>query len=168
MKKEIQHDRLAQLGEELLREFEAVQPQPVPVEFDRKCREIIVRERKSPVRQAILWTARAAVLVFALIGLVTVAVLSVDALRTPVMHFAAAYLEPESYLEEEREKTAEYTQISFAKADNTTLSVYYDGEDGYQILCSDEFGQRLYNFLSPSIDEAFFQALGVQLVATEE
>ena len=161
MKQEIQHDRLAQLGEELLREFAAAETVSVPAEFHRKCREMI--GRKKPFRQAVLWTARAAVLAFALLGVMTVAVLSVDTLRTPFIQLAVECFPPE-----QEEEMTEYRQISYIATDNVELGVYYDGEASYQLLWSNEYGQRLYNFQSPGMDEAFFHDLSAQLTAAEE
>ena len=170
MKHDAPNDRLAQLGEELLREFETAQPEAISSDFDRKCREAICREKKNPVIQILRWSARAAVIVLALVGAVSVAVLSIDSLRTPFMEFALTHFapEPEIRLEEPEEEPVDFKQISYASTDNMTLSVYYDGEDSYQILWADEWGQRLYNFQAPELDEDFFRNLGAKLDTAEE
>ena len=170
MKHDAPNDRLAQLGEELLREFETAQPEAISSDFDRKCREAICREKKNPVIQILRWSARAAVIVLALVGAMSVAVLSIESLRTPVIEFALAHFtpEPEIRLEEPEEEPVDFKQISYASTDNMTLSVYYDGEDSYQILWADEWGQRLYNFQAPELDEDFFRNLGAKLDTAEE
>lgn len=166
MKQETQHDRLSKLGEELLQEFDAVQAPIIPAEFDWKCRKLI--GRRNQTGRLLFWVARAAVLAFALVGMLTVAVLSIRGLRTPLIHLAMAHFAPESHLEEQKESLPKYEQISYTTADNTTLSVYCDGKNSYQILWSNEFGQRRYNFLSTDIDEAFIRELESQLADIEE
>lgn len=169
MKHEMHNDHLAELGKELLEEFEAAQPEKIPAALDRRCRETLSRERKNPVIQVLRWSVRAAVIVLALVGAMSVAVLSIDGLRTPFMEFAIAHFSPEPEVRlEEPEEVAEFKQISYAATDNMTLSVYHDGEESYQILWTDEWGQRLYNFHAPDLDGDFFLNLGSKLSAAEE
>lgn len=83
-------------GERLLREFEAAQQDgdlpEIPAELDRKCRKLINdafvhQERRTWLKQIGHFTAKAAVVVLVMLGLSTVTVLSVDAIRTPVLNF---------------------------------------------------------------------------------
>ena len=159
-----EHENLARLGEELLKEFEAAEKTPVPAEFDRKWRHALRREKKRPVAQILRWTAAAAVLAFALVGMLTVAALSIESLRTPLARFAASYLAYEEEIRlEEPEEYREYRQVSYLGTDSVALEVRTDGNDNYQLLWSNEQGMRLYNFHAPELDEAFFQDLGEQL-----
>lgn len=83
-------------GARLLQEYEtAVQnaclPE-VPSELDEKCRKLIEKsfakqEHKLRINRVRRFAAKAAVIVFTLLGLSTVTVLSVDALRIPVLNF---------------------------------------------------------------------------------
>lgn len=158
-----QQERLAQLGEELLREFESAEKVPVPAEFDRQWRRTL--RGKKPVLKILRWTAAAAVLAFALIGVLMVTALSVESLRTPLIRFATAYLVPaEEIRMEEPEEIAEFRQISCMDTENAALTVYYDGNDNYQLLWANETGQRLYNLHSPELDEEFFKDLGEKLM----
>ncbi len=163
MNRETKHDLLAQLGEELLREFEETKKTEVSAEFDRKCRDMLCKKKEKPVCQFVWWTAQAAVAAFALVGVMTVAMLSVGILRNGFFRFAAAQL-----AQEQEETVTEFEQISYAQADNMAMSVYYDGNENYQILWSNEFGQWVYDFRAQGIDEALFRDLGNQLVAAEE
>lgn len=161
-----QHENLAQLGEELLQEFEAAGNVPVRAEFDRQWRRTLGREKKRPVLRVIRWTVRAAVLAFALVGALTVAALSVESLRTPLIQYATLHFAPEEEIRlEEPEEFREYHQISCMDAENMALTVYYDGKDNYQLLWANELGQRLYNLHSPELDEDFFQDLEEQWAA---
>lgn len=81
MNQKNQHEYLAQLGEELLKEFETAEETQVSAEFDREWRHNLRREKKHPMMRVIRWTATAAVLAFALVGVLTVATLSIDSLR---------------------------------------------------------------------------------------
>ena len=156
-----QHDRLAQLGEELLREFDATQTPKVSAEFDRRCRNALFWRKEKSICQFARWTAQAAMIIFALIGAMTVAVLSIGPLRNELIRHAAGWFAPV-----QEEHTAEYVQISHAQMDNAALTVYYDGTENYQILYSDEFGQQQYNFRSESMEEDFFRDLGRRLNTT--
>lgn len=161
MNHEIEHNRLSQLGDELLSEFENGQRVEIPVEFDRKCRKLFRQERKNPVFQILRWTARAAVLVFALIGVMTVTVLSDSSVRNGIVQFAAEYYAPQDELET-------YEQICYTQTGNAAMSVYYDGKSSYQILWANEYGKQLYDFSSYRADETFFHELSSQLTASEE
>lgn len=164
-----QHDNLARLGEELLKEFEATEKEPVPAEFDREWRSNLRRQKKQPVLRVICWTAKAAVLAFALVGVLTVATLSIDGLRKPLLEYAAQRFEQEEEIRlEEPEEMPDYHQISYLDTDNIALAVYSDGNDNYQLLWSNEFGQRLYNLHSQELDVEFFQELGEQLKSAGE
>ena len=160
-----QHENLAKLGEELLNEFETAEKTQISAEFDREWRHNLRREKKSPVLQVIRWTATAAVLVFALVGALTVATLSIESLRTPLVQYAALHFAPEEEIRmEEPEEIAEFRQISCMDTENAALTVYYDGNDNYQLLWANETGQRLYNLHSPELDEEFFKDLGEKLM----
>ena len=163
MNQETQRNQLAQLGEELLREFAETQKSEVSAQFDRRCRDTLFWKRETAVCRFTRWTVWAAVTVLAVIGLLSVAVMSVRPLRGEVgrLMVERSWMEPE-------ENVREYRQISSAKADNTTVTVYYDGEENYQILLSDEYGQRVYDFSSYGMDEEFVKSLGARLVAAEE
>ena len=164
-----QHENLAKLGEELLNEFETAEKTQISTEFDREWRHNLRREKKSPVLQVIRWTATAAVLVFALVGALTVATLSIESLRTPLVQYAALHFAPEEEIRmEEPEQFSEYQRISYMDTENVVLSVYYDGLENYQLLWADEMGQRTYNFCSPELDEEFFWDLGEQLMSADE
>ena len=161
-----QHENLAKLGEELLNEFETAEKTQISAEFDREWRHNLHREKKSPVLQVIRWTATAAVLVFALVGALTVATLSIESLRTPLVQYAALHFAPEEEIRmEEPEEIPEYRKISYLGTENMALEVYTDGNDNYQLLWANELGQRLYNFHAPQLDEEFFQNLGEELGA---
>ncbi len=163
MNHETQHEGLAKLGEELLREFDAAQTPVVSVEFDRKCQKMFFPERKKSAWLFARWAVRAAILALALVGAMTVLVLSIGSLRNAFVQLTVAYHTPE------REETmAEYRQLSHTATDNAAFAVYYDGEDSYQIRWSNEFGQRVYTFCSQDMDEAFFHDLGAQLAVTEK
>ena len=157
-----QHDNLAQLGEELLKEFEAAEKTPVPDGFHSHWRQSL-RRRKRPVLQAIRWTAAAAVMAFALVGVLTVTVLTSERLRTPLLQFAAAHFVPE-----EPEEFPEYRQISSVDGENMALTVYFDGVDSYQLLLGNEMGLRQYNITAPELDEDFFRDLGEQLLEAKD
>ena len=163
MNRETQHNQLAQLGEELLREFEETQTTEVSVDFDRKCRDTFFWKRDTAVCRFTRWTAWAAVTVLAVIGLFSVTVMSVGTLRGEFIRLMV-----ERSDREPEETVTEYRQISSAKTDNTTVTVYYDGEENYQILLSDEYGQRVYDFSSYGMDEEFVKSLGARLAAAEE
>lgn len=169
MDQQNEYENLARLGEELLKEFEAAEKAPVPAEFDRAWRHALRREKRRPVAQLLRWTAAAAVLAFALVGMLTVAALSVESLRTPLLRFAASYLASgEEVRLEEPEEYREYHQISYLGTDSVALEVRTDGNDNYQLLWANEQGLRLYNFHAPELDEEFFRDLGEQLGVTVE
>ena len=166
MNQKNQHDNLARLGEELLKEFESAEIAPIPTEFDREWQSALRRKKKQPVLRVIRWTATAAVLAFALVGVLTVAALSIDSLRTPLVQYAALHFAPEEEIRmEEPEEIPEYRKISYLGTENMALEVYTDGNDNYQLLWANELGQRLYNFHAPQLDEEFFQNLGEELGA---
>ncbi len=169
MKHKEQHDGLTRLGEELLKEFEAAEKVQVSPEFDREWRGNLSREKKHPVMQVVRWTATAAVLAFAMVGVLTVAALSIDSLRRPLLEYAALhFVQEEEIRVGEPEGIPEYHQISYLGTDNIALEVYSDGNDNYQLLWSNELGRRLYNFYSPELDEEFFRDLGEQLLPAED
>ena len=155
------HDNLSRLGEELLQEFDA-EKTVIPAEFDQKCRNMLQPKKKLTAWQVVRWASRAAVLVFALIGMMTVTVLSINPLRSHVLQLAAECEMPEE------EEWSEYQQISYAQTGNAAMSMYYDGKSSYQILWANEYGKRLYDFSSYSADETFFHDLSAQLNAMEE
>lgn len=164
-----QHENLARLGEELLNEFESAEIAPIPTGFDREWQSALRRKKKQPVLRVIRWTATAAVLAFALVGVLTVAALSIDSLRKPLLEYAAQRFEQEEEIRlEEPEQFSEYQRISYVDMENVVLSVYYDGLENYQLLWADEMGQRTYNFCSPELDEEFFWDLGEQFMSAEE
>ena len=165
---ETQHNSLEQLGEELLQEFDETRRIPISFEFDRNARKTIGYKPQSPIRRAAYWTLRTVVLAFALIGVLTVATLSIDSLRTPVLKLAAAQVAPDWEPYSEPEEIAEFKQISHAVSGNTVLIVFYDGVDQYQILVANEYGQQRYDFQSTSLDETSILALGHQLIATDD
>ena len=160
-----QHENLARLGEELLKEFETAEKTKISTEFDRAWRHNLRREKKRPVLRVIRWTATAAVLAFALVGVLTVAALSIESLRTPLVQYAALHFAPEEIRLEELEEIPEYRKISYLGTENMALEVYTDGNNNYQLLWANELGQRLYNFHAPQLDEEFFQNLGEELGA---
>ena len=164
---ETQRNCLEQLGEELLQEFDEARNTPISFEFDRNARKLIEKKQKSSVSHAVFWVARAAVFAFALVGVLTVAALSIDSWRTPLFKFAAAQVAPlqATYPEEE---PLEFQQISHATTDNATLAVYCDGNDRYQLLWADEFGQRWYYFQSSNMDAASILSLCQQFASNEE
>lgn len=168
MKNETQHEHLAQLGEALLQEFDEAQHAPVPFEFDRKARKMIEKKQKTIAGRAVFWTLRAAVLIFAFIGVLTVAVLSVDSLRTPLFQFASAQVTPEPENIPEDGEPLQLQHISHATTDNATLAVYYDGNDRYQLLWADEFGQKWYYFQSSNMDANTIIALCQRFASNEE
>ena len=76
--------------------------------------------------RVIRWTATAAVLAFALVGVLTVATLSIDSLRKPLLEYAAQrFVQEEEIRLEEPEQFSEYRQISYMDTENLVLSVYY-------------------------------------------
>ena len=169
MNQKNQHDNLARLGEKLLKEFEAAEKIPISTEFDREWRHNLRREKKNPVLRVIRWTATAAVVAFALVGVLTVAALSIDSLRKPLLEYAAQRFEQEEEIRlEEPVQFSEYQRISYMDTENVVLSVYYDGLENYQLLWADEMGQRTYNFCSPELDEEFFWDLGEQIMSADE
>lgn len=164
-----QYETMAQLGEALLREFEGAQKIPVSAEFDKKWRSNLRRKKTRAALCFVRWTAAAAVLAFALVGMLTVAALSFESLRTPLIRFAAAYFTQDDQIHmEEPEQIPEYSQISYMDSENAALTVYSDGNDNYQLLWTNELGQRLYNIHSTELDEEFFRDLGEQLGAAED
>ncbi len=156
MNRKSTHTPLAQLGEELLQEFEA-EKTVIPEEFDQKCRNMLQPKKKNTAWQFVRWTARAAVLMFALIGVMTVTMLTVDPLRDDFVQFAAELETPE-------EEWPEYQQITYAEAGNAAMSVYYDGKESYQVLWANAYGQRLYQFCSQGEEESFFHELSAKLM----
>lgn len=83
-------------GARLLQEYEtAVQNKDlpeIPAELDEKCRKLIEKsfakqERKMRLKRIRKFAAKAAMVVLTLFGLSTITVLSVDALRIPVLNF---------------------------------------------------------------------------------
>lgn len=164
-----QHEIMAQLGEELLREFETGERIPVSTEFDKKWRRTLRRNKECSALRFVRWTAAAAMLAFALVGMLTVAALSFESLRTPLIRFAAAYFAQDDQIHlEEPEQIPEFCQISYMDVENTALTVYSDGNDNYRLLWANELGQRLYNIHSAELDEEFFRNLGEQLAAAED
>ena len=161
-----QNENLARLGEKLLKEFETAEKTEISTEFNREWRHILRREKKRPVLQIIRWTATAAVLAFALVGVLTVAALSIESLRTPLVRYAALHFTPEEEIRlEEPEEIPKYHKITYLGTENMALEVYTDGNNNYQLLWANELGQRLYNFHAPQLDEEFFQNLGEELGA---
>ena len=161
-----QHENLARLGEELLKEFETAEKTQISTEFDREWRHNLRCEKKNPVFRVIRWTATAAVLAFALVGVLTVATLSIESLRTPLVQYVAQRFAPDEEIRmEEPEEIPEYRKISYLGTENMALEVYTDGNNNYQLLWANELGQRLYNFHAPQLDEEFFQNLGEELGA---
>ena len=160
-----QHDNLALLGEELLKEFETAEKIPISTEFDREWWHNLRRENKHPVLRGIRWTATAAVLALALVGALTVATLSIESLRTPLLQLATMHLAEEEIRLEEPEESPDYWQISALNTDNMVLEVYTDGNDNYQLLYANELGQRLYDVHAPQLDEEFFQSLQEELLS---
>lgn len=92
-------DKLAEAeGAGLLREFEEASQNgtamEIPAELDAKCRKLIEetfakQKRGLRLKRIVAPIAKAAVIVLLLLGLSTATVLSVDALRIPVLNFLA-------------------------------------------------------------------------------
>ena len=161
-----QHENLAKLGKELLKEFEAAEKTLISTEFDREWRRNLRREKKAPVLRVLRWTATAAVLAFALVGVLTVATLSIESLRTPLVRYVALHCAPEKEIWlGELEEIPEYSQVSALSTETIALEVYTDGNNNYQLLWANELGQRIYNLHSTELDEEFFWDLGEELMA---
>ena len=163
-----QHENLARLGEELLKVFETAEQVAIPADFDGRWRQTLGRKKRSAL-QFVRCSVKAAVLAFALVGVLTVAALSIDSLRTPLLKYAALHFAEEEEIRlEEPEEIPEYHQISYLYTDNIGVAVYSDDNDNYQLLWSNELGQRLYSFHAPEMDEEFFRDLGEQFMSAEE
>lgn len=105
-------------GARILQEFEDASKNgdvpEVPAELDAKCRQIIQssfakQDIKYHLRQITKGLAKVAVFVFVFLGIATTVVLSVDALRIPVLNFLL-------------EKHDRYSSISFSAEETTPFS----------------------------------------------
>lgn len=122
-------------GARLLQEFEAAAKNgdlpELPDELDEKCRKLIdesfeKRERSNLLTRIGSTVLKAAVYVFVLLGLSTAMVLSVEALRIPVLNFFVQY-------------TDIYTSLSMEEPDTDVQVQLDDLERRLQSLISDEY-----------------------------
>lgn len=102
-------------GERLMREYEEAeekgQVDDIPEDLDKKCRHIIQESfakhaREKKVRKSLRMLGRVAVLVLVVMGIAATTVLSVDALRVPVLNYILQH-------------TDRYTSISINEQSNT-------------------------------------------------
>ena len=132
-------------GARLMAEFEAAQAAgqvpEIPLELDEQCRRMIRRDRakKWGIRAAHSFrkvAVKAAVAVLVFIGLMTTVVMSVDALRVPVLNFILEHYE-------------KYSTITFTDAtQDATQSQTHNAADLFASLLPDD-----YTLVSSTITE---------------
>lgn len=132
-------------GARLMAEFEAAQAAgqvpEMPAELDEQCRRMIRRDRakKRGIRAARSFrkvAVKAAVAVLVFIGLMTTVVMSVDALRVPVLNFILEHYE-------------KYSTITFTDAtQDATQSQTHNAADLFASLLPDD-----YTLVSSTITE---------------
>ena len=125
-------------GARLLQEYEAAVRNKdlpeIPVDLDEKCRKLIEKsftkqEHKLRINRVRRIAAKAAVVVLTLFGLSTITVLSVDALRIPVLNFLM-------------DQSGRYSTGAFdnnidtedAAADSTVIQFENNLPDGYEVV----------------------------------
>ena len=158
-------------GARLMAEFEAAQDAPTPPDaLDDKCLGMIRREyakkrRRLAARKFIRYTAKAAVAVLVFIGLMTTVVLSVDALRIPVLNFIVEQYEKYSSLQLDNEAQ---------NTDANTTSDYLSGllPDDYYITSETDtpmFKIAMYeNDLGDLVQFCITQTAGAYNIDTED
>lgn len=161
-------------GARLMAEFEAAQaagqvPQ-MPAELDEQCRRMIRRDRakkrgKQAARSFRKVAVKAAVAVLVFIGLMTTVVMSVDALRVPVLNYLI-------------EQYGKYSSIDFSdQTNNVTLGnsidplpnlipegyteVVYDDSNGLiSVMYENESGNYILFYMIPASGEFWFDTEG--------
>ena len=161
-------------GARLMAEFEAAQAAgqvpEMPAELDEQCRRMIRRDRakkrgKQAARSFRKVAVKAAVAVLVFIGLMTTVVMSVDALRVPVLNYLI-------------EQYGKYSSIDFSdQTNNVTLGnsidplpnlipegyteVVYDDSNGLiSVMYENESGNYILFYMIPASGEFWFDTEG--------
>lgn len=168
-------------GARLMAEFEAAQaagqvPQ-MPAELDEQCRRMIRRDRakKRGIRAARSFqkaAVKAAVAVLVFIGLMTTVVMSVDALRIPILNYFIEHYEKYSSLNiegydgktpEHNNTTAPYAEVNKYEDPIAEympygyISIYYNNsENCMTCIYKNDNGERINFEILPAYDEYRF------------
>ena len=134
----------SELYDEYCSDLEIGNVEDLPAELDESCQEMIhasftaeSKAKKNPLNPALSYVYKAAMVVLAIFGATTVLVVSVDALRVPVLNFFLT--------QEER-----YTILSSAESNDLTGSENINDIRGYipkdyKIVYETYYGQGYYN-----------------------
>jgi hypothetical protein len=158
-------------GEQLLQEFSAAAQNgdvpEIPAELDKQCQKLICttfarRKRISYMKSLYRSTVKTAMFLLILLGISTVTVLSVDALRVPVLNFLMAA--------NEKHGTVLFSgDVDNAAKDSTVIEIldahkplgyvsviYKDDQDGFILAgYQNENGEILMLEITPSIGQMF-------------
>lgn len=137
-------------GERLMQEYEEAekngQVEDVPEDLDKKCRHIIQesfakKAREKQVKKSIRVFGRVAVLVLVLMGIAATTVLSVDALRVPVLNYILQH-------------TNRYTSISINEQSNTINDELENIKESLSYCIPEQYG-----LVTEDSNESFLQLL---------
>lgn len=176
-------------GARLMAEFEAAQAAgrvpEMPRELDEQCRRMIRRNSakkrsKQAVRSFRKIAVKAAVAVLVFIGLMTTVVMSVEALRIPVLNFIVEHfgsyivISPDDHPQSSESPLCvileellppEYYQMRYAETDNTLVTVYSNEEgDSVQLLVMPESTEMNINVENANYSEIMLVGCNAILV----
>lgn len=185
-------------GARLMAEFEAAQaagqvPQ-MPAELDEQCRRMIRRDRakkrgKQAARSFRKVAVKAAVAVLMFIGLMTTVVMSVDALRVPVLNFFIEHTEKFSVIDLTQDKNQPTTDpdateyptgdslMQFIPAGYESVYYYDDGglinsgyqnQDGSTIYFDMMPGTAMYQFDTENATYDYIVIGGLDIILVEK
>lgn len=161
-------------GARLMAEFEAAQAAgqvpEMPQELDEQCRRMIRRDRakKRGIRAARSFrkvAVKAAVAVLVFIGLMTTVVMSVDALRVPVLNYLVKHFEKYSSIDFTDQSDKETLGNGINPLANLIPEGYseiaYDDHDGLiSAMYENEFGNYILLSMVPTSGELWFDTEG--------
>lgn len=172
----LMYDYAREEGRQLAKEYDEAQKNgtlpEVPEELDRKCRALIdgtfaKMERKTRLKRIVRSAARAAAVLFVVLGVMATTVMSVDALRVPVINFLMDTSEKYSRIQFDTEDTN-------IKSEDNQYSVKLESNipEGYRCkeknISSEYFGFIQYvNSDDNSIVFNFFPTSTERLIDTE-
>lgn len=171
-------------GARLLQEFEQAQVNgdlpDIPAELDEKCRQLIDKsfskqDRKAQATRIYKLAVKAAVVMLVLLGLSTITVMSVDALRIPVLNFFLRDNKRYSSLttSEQNENTLIQEEITTKMLgipipDGYELVLQDFGDDGSVILCYQDEKNHIIKFQStPSSQAINIDTEGIEVTEME-
>ncbi len=188
-------------GDRLIREFEEAEKrgeiEEIPESLDKKCRAIIQdsfakQARKKRIKKSFKVLGKVAVMVFVFLGVAAATVLSVEALRVPVLNYILQHSERYSSITLNEQNETLYTEIENIKerlsycvpeqydlvaetiSNHNTMELLYQDQDNHEIslLIAFESGQVFIDDENVEMEsvtlngkEAFFvEKGGLQLI----